>query len=140
MAYRLGKIAGSVAFFVPRRGLDLIRRMDRWDAGSQGLGKRKVLSEAEINQLVLPEPGQLLGLVTELLGYDRMRVKCADGEDRVCRVRGKMKRRVWIKMGDTVLVAPWDFQKGRGDILWRYTAAQAQLLEKRGLLPARAAA
>ena len=58
------------------------------------MGKRRVLSEGDINQLVLPEMGQLLGIVTQMFGYDRIMVKCSDGADRVCRIRGKMKRRV----------------------------------------------
>lgn len=98
------------------------------------MGKRKVLSESEIDRLVLPEKGQFLGRVTQLLGYDRFRVKCADGVERVCRVRGKMKRRTWIKSGDYVLVAPWEFQDTRGDILWRYRGNQIHLLEDRGLI------
>ncbi|MBS7644892.1 MAG: translation initiation factor eIF-1A [Candidatus Bathyarchaeia archaeon] len=98
------------------------------------MGKRKVLSESEIDRLVLPAKDQLLGRVTQLLGYDRFRVKCADGVERVCRVRGKMKRRTWIKSGDYVLVAPWDFQDERGDILWRYRDNQIHLLEDKGLI------
>ncbi len=69
--------------------------------------------------------------MTKLLGYDRVLVKCADGHDRLCRIRGKMKRRVWIRDGDTVIVAPWDFQpESRGDIVWRYTTPQAQVIRK----------
>ncbi len=98
------------------------------------MGKRKVLSESEIDQLVLPEKDQMLGRVIQLLGYDRFRVKCADDIERICRVRGKMKRRTWIRDGDYVLVAPWDFQDNRGDILWRYRGNQIFLLEKRGLI------
>jgi translation initiation factor 1A len=46
-----------------------------------------------------------------------------------------MKRRVWIKNGDVVLVAPWDFQSdSRGDVLWRYTQGQADWLQKKGFL------
>ncbi len=45
-----------------------------------------------------------------------------------------MKRRVWIKMGDTVLVAPWDFQQERGDIMFRYTAGQVESLRRSGQL------
>ena len=67
------------------------------------MGKRKVLSESEIDQLVLPEKDQILGRVIQLLGYDRFRVKCADDIERICRVRGKMKRRTWIRDGDYVL-------------------------------------
>ena len=44
-----------------------------------------------------------------------------------------MKRRVWIKVGDIVLMAPWDFQADtRGDILWRYTQNQADWLRNQG--------
>jgi translation initiation factor 1A len=77
----------------------------------------------------------MLGVVQKLLGYDRVMVKCADGHTRLCRIRGKMKRRVWVREGDLVIVAPWDFQsESRGDIVWRYTEAQAEELKKRGEL------
>ncbi len=99
------------------------------------MGKKKVLSEEEIKELVLPTEGQVLGIVTQLLGYDRVMVKCVDGYERLARIRGKLKRRVWIKEGDVVLVAPWDFAyETRGDILWRYTANQAEWLRKNGYL------
>jgi translation initiation factor 1A len=100
------------------------------------LGKKKVLSEGEIhNQLVLPAKTDVLGIAIKLLGYDRILVKCQDGHERLCRIRGKMKRRVWIREGDIVLVSPWDFQSDqKGDLFWRYTKAQAELLRKRGYL------
>jgi len=99
------------------------------------MGKKKVLSEGELKEMVLPGDGQVLGIVTQMLGYDRLRVKCVDGHERLCRIRGKMKRRVWIKAGDTVLVAPWDFQTiSRGDIIWRYTDSQTGWLKSHGHL------
>jgi len=99
------------------------------------LGKKKVLSEEEIHKLVIPAQGDVLGIATKLLGYDRILVKCQDGNERLCRIRGKMKRRVWIRQGDIVLVSPWDFQSDkRGDVFWRYTKAQAETLRKRGYL------
>jgi len=75
------------------------------------MGKRKVLSEANLSEMLTPGPGQMYGIVKNLLGYDRVLVECSDGVTRVCRIRGKMKRRVWIKMGDTVLVAPGTFSR-----------------------------
>lgn len=99
------------------------------------MGKKKVLSEGELKEMVLPAESQLLGIVTKMLGYDRMLVKCADGKERVCRIRGKMKRRVWIKVGDTVVVAPWDFQTDtRGDIIWRYRESQVDWLRTNNYL------
>jgi translation initiation factor 1A len=99
------------------------------------MGKKKVISEEELKEMVLPAPDQVLGVVTQMLGYDRLMVKCNDGHERVCRIRGKMKRRVWIKVGDVVLVAPWDFQsETKGDVIWRYTESQANWLKNKGYL------
>ena len=85
--------------------------------------------------MVLPSSGEILGIATKLLGYDRIMVKCQDGFERLCRIRGKMKRRVWIRVGDIVVVSPWDWQREtRGDLTWRYTKGQAEMLRIRGYL------
>ena len=99
------------------------------------MGKKKVLSEGAISELVYPAQGEVLGVVVKLLGFDRILVKCQDGHERLCRIRGKMKRRVWIREGDIVIVSPWDFQSDkRGDVVWRYTHAQADTLRRKGIL------
>jgi translation initiation factor 1A len=99
------------------------------------MGKKKVLNEGNLNEMVYPGQGELLGVVTKLLGFDRIMVKCQDGKERLCRIRGKMKRRVWIRENDVVLIAPWDFQSDtRGDVTWRYTAGQAETLRRKGIL------
>jgi len=99
------------------------------------LGKKKVLSEEELSEMVLPVANDVLGIAVKLLGYDRVLVKCQDGHERLCRIRGKMKRRVWIREGDIVLVSPWDFQSDkRGDIFWRYKRSQAEWLRRKGYL------
>lgn len=99
------------------------------------MGKKKVLSEEEISELVLPAANDVLGIAVKLLGFDRVLVKCQDGHERLCRIRGKMKRRVWIREGDVVLASPWDFQSDkRADLIWRYTRSQAELLRRKGYL------
>ena len=99
------------------------------------MGKKKVLSEEEISDMVLPTANDVLGVAIKLLGFDRVLVKCQDGNERLCRIRGKMKRRVWIREGDVVLVSPWDFQSDkRGDVTWRYTKSQAETLRRNGYL------
>jgi translation initiation factor 1A len=46
-----------------------------------------------------------------------------------------MKKRMWVREGDVVLVSPWDFQsEEKGDIIFRYTSNQAFLLRQRGYL------
>jgi translation initiation factor 1A len=99
------------------------------------MGKRKVISEDELSNMKLPNGSDVLGIAEKLLGFDRVLVKCKDGYQRLCRIRGKMKRRAWIREGDIVLVSPWDFQfEKRGDIIWRYKRNQAQWLKKEGYL------
>jgi len=99
------------------------------------VGKRKVLNEAHLKELVLPESGEFLGRVLKLSGGDHLLVKCTDGETRMCRIRGKMKRRMWIRQEDIVLVSPWDFDHRRADIVWRYIRAHADWLRANNYLP-----
>jgi len=98
------------------------------------LGKRKVLNEAHLKELVLPEQGELLGRVQKISGGNQVLVQCTDGEIRLCRIRGKMKRRMWIREGDIVLVSPWDFDHKRADIVWRYIKDHADWLENNGYM------
>jgi translation initiation factor 1A len=80
--------------------------------------------------------GEVLAVVVQMLGFDRVRAKCADGHIRVCRIRGRMKKRVWIRPGDVIIVVPWSFQTDRkADIIWRYTKAEADFLKRNNYLP-----
>ena len=99
------------------------------------MGKRKVKSEEELKNMVLPVANDVLGIAEKMLGFDRLLVKCQDGHERLCRIRGKMKRRAWIRVRDVVLVSPWDFQfDKRGDIIWRYKRNQVEWLRRKGYL------
>lgn len=99
------------------------------------MGKRKVLNEANLKNMVTPSEGELLGRVTKLSGGDLLIVNCIDGKIRICRIRGKMKRRMWVRENDIVLVAPWDFDDHRADVLWRYRGADVEWLTMNGYLP-----
>lgn len=99
------------------------------------MGKRKIISEENLGNMILPTGTDVLGIALKMLGNDRIMVKCQDGHIRLCRIRGKMRRRVWIRQGDTVLVSPWDFQSDkRGDIYWRYRRNQSSWLRDKGYL------
>jgi len=89
----------------------------------------------QIERVRLPRRGQILGEVEQLLGERRMSVKCTDGKTRLCRIPGKIRRRIWIKEGNIVLVEPWEVQTDeRGDVLWCYTRQQGGWLEQHGYL------
>ena len=57
-----------------------------------------------------PRKGEIPGVVEQILGHGKLKVRCNDKNIRLCRIPGKMKKRIWIREGDVVLVKPWDFQ------------------------------
>jgi len=99
------------------------------------VGRRKIRTEQDFSKMMLPVGSDVFGIATKMLGYGRIMVKCQDGHIRLCRIRGKMKRRNWIRLGDVVLVSPWDFQSDtKGDIFWRYRRNQMDWLRRKGHL------
>ena len=99
------------------------------------MGKKKVKSEEEFKVTMLPVANDVIGIAKKPLGFERLLVSCQDGKEHLCRIRGKMKRRMWIRVGDIVLVSPWDFQSDkRGDIIWRYKRNQVEWLRRNGYL------
>jgi len=100
------------------------------------MGKKLVKSESDIRKsMLMPNRNDILGIVDKNFGYTRMQVVCQDGHRRICRVRGKMKKRNWVRVGDVVLISPWDFEyEQKGDIIFRYTQNQASWLREQGLL------
>ncbi|MFA6049158.1 MAG: translation initiation factor eIF-1A [Candidatus Micrarchaeia archaeon] len=83
----------------------------------------------------MPRPGEILGVVSELLGGSRMRVQCQDNFERMCRIPGKIRKKLWIKTGDYVLIVPWTVESNeKGDIAYRYTYAQVDVLRRKGII------
>ena len=100
------------------------------------MGKRQVKSEEALKKIRLPEEGELFGRVLKMLGGENLIVKCLDGITRRGRIRGKLKRRIWIRDNDIVIIAPWDFKaEERGDILWRFTLPQVDWLKQNDHIP-----
>ena len=94
------------------------------------MGKRQVKNESALKEIRLPEEGELFGRVLKMMGGENVMIKCDDNITRRGRIRGKLKRRVWIRDNDIVIIAPWDFDDtGRGDIVWRFTIPQVQWLK-----------
>merc|ERR1712048_1447957 len=86
-------------------------------------------------ELVFKEDGQEYGQVMRMLGNGRCEVNCFDGTKRLCHIRGKMRKKVWVNQGDIVLVSLRDFQDEKGDIIVGYTPDEARNLKTYGELP-----
>lgn len=91
----------------------------------------------EVGRLPLPRRarGEVFGIASQLLGAARIRVMCEDDVSRMGRITGKMKKKMWIREGDLLILRPWGFQEGKADILFRYSRTQSQYLQRRNLLP-----
>lgn len=69
-----------------------------------------------------------------MLGSNHIRVRCGDGVTRMGRIKGKIKKRVWIREGDILIVIPWSFQDEKADIIYRYTKPQVEWLRSHNYL------
>ena len=83
----------------------------------------------------VPKGEEVLGILDQRLGGGRSKVRCLDGKSRICRVPGRLKRSLWVREGDLLLVEPWDFEGDKkGDIVYKYSKAQVAVLDRKGLL------
>ncbi|VVC00273.1 Translation initiation factor 1A [uncultured archaeon] len=83
----------------------------------------------------LPREGEILGVVIGTLGGGRLHVACKDGKERVCRIPGKIRRNIWVRDNDIVIIIPWEIGGDKkGDIVWRYNKYQAEFLRSKGYI------
>lgn len=73
-----------------------------------------------------------------MLGDGRVALQCFDNLARTGLIRGTMRRRVWINMGDIVLVGLREFQPDKADVIHKYSTEEARSLQAYGELPASA--
>jgi len=89
----------------------------------------------EIRRVRLPRGTETMGLLLARLGGSRCRVQCLDGKERICRIPGRLKRSLWVRENDIVLVEPWEFGGDeKGDIIFKYRPAQVKWLRNKGYL------
>jgi len=82
--------------------------------------------------LRMPDEDEVFAVVADMLGANRVKVRCMDGIERTARIPGKMQKRIWIREDDVVLVEPWDWQDEKADITWRYEKQEADQLREEG--------
>ncbi len=90
--------------------------------------------EPKIKRAKLPRENELIGIIETRLGGNRMEVSCLDGKTRNCRVPGRLRRRLWLRPGDVVIVQPWELDDKKADILFKYPSNQIEWLKANGYL------
>lgn len=80
--------------------------------------------------------GELYGIVRDISGGSRLRVFCEDGITRMVRIPGKLKKKMWVRIGDTVVVKKWVVQEDKkADLVYRYTKTQRERILQEGRIP-----
>jgi len=90
--------------------------------------------EDEIRRTKLPRPPEVFGVVEQRLGGSRMSVRCLDGKKRICRIPGRLKRKLWVREGDILLIEPWKDSTEKGDIIFKYNPNQVTWLKDKGFI------
>merc|ERR1712080_612229 len=73
--------------------------------------------------------------VTKMLGNGRLEAMCFDGVKRLCHIRGKLRKKVWINQSDIVLIGLRDYQDAKADVILKYSADEARNLKSYGEFP-----
>ena len=97
-------------------------------------GQQNQAQPGEVVRVRLPRGKEVLGILEQRMGASRIMIKCFDGKSRNCRVPGRLKKKLWLREGDVVLVEPWEFDNERGDILFKYSKAAIVKLKQQGML------
>ncbi len=90
--------------------------------------------EQKITRAKLPRGDEIIGIIEERLGGNKMKVNCLDGKTRNSRVPGRLKRKLWLRPGDIVIVKPWELDKSKGDVIFKYPSNQIEWLKRNGYL------
>tara|TARA_R110002020_G_scaffold363385_1_gene575681 strand:- start:649 stop:933 length:285 start_codon:yes stop_codon:yes gene_type:complete len=80
--------------------------------------------------------GELMGVVREVSGGSRLIAFCEDNMTRMVRIGGKLKKKMWTRVGDLVIIKKWQIQEDKkSDLVYRYTKTEKESLRRKGLIP-----
>lgn len=92
------------------------------------------VEQPKITRARLPRDKQVIGTIDQRFGGNKMGISCNDGKVRNCRVPGRLKRKLWLRPGNIVLIEPWDLDDSKGDVIFKYPGNQISWLKKNGYL------
>lgn len=104
----------------------------------RGVKTSRSVNKAGSRELKMRDDDQRYGIVTKLLGNNRVMVNIIEDNkvSRECRctIRGSMRRREWIRVDNVVLVALRDFADDVHDIIGKYNDDEVKTLTRMGEL------
>ena len=100
-------------------------------------GKKNNPEPTENIRVTLPykPKGEMFAVAETFQGGSRLQLICEDGKRRMGRIPGKLRRRMWVRENDLLIVVPWSFQDSKADVKFRYTPTQTSNLKRKGKIP-----
>ena len=93
-------------------------------------------SSSFTKKVKLPTKEQQFAVVIEMSGGSRLKAMCEDGKTRMVRIGGKLKRRMWTRMNDLILIQPWTVQsESKADLVHRYLPTERKWILNRDIIP-----
>ena len=105
---------------------------------SKSLKSKKIVTQPTENiRVTLPykPKGEMFAVAETFQGGSRLQLICEDGKRRMGRIPGKLRRRMWVRENDLLIVVPWSFQDSKADVKFRYTPTQTSNLKRNGKIP-----
>ncbi|MFH1585166.1 MAG: translation initiation factor eIF-1A [archaeon] len=96
--------------------------------------KKQEQEAPKVVRAKLPRGEEVIGIIEQRLGGNKMMVSCLDGKSRNCRVPGRLKRKLWLRPNDVVIIRPWELDKDKGDVVFKYRPNQIAWLRANGYL------
>ena len=90
--------------------------------------------QSQITRAPLPKGREVIGIIEQRYGGNKMKVNCLDGKERNCRVPGRLKRKLWLRPNDVVIIEPWELDNDKGDVVLKYHSNQIEWLKRNGYL------
>ena len=106
--------------------------------GNKTKKQKKVVDDFVERELVFKniEDYQEYGQVTKILGNKRFDVNCFDNKQRLAHAGGSLKRKkVFVKLGDVILVSIRTFEDSKCDILHVYNQKEIKRLKNLNEIP-----
>jgi translation initiation factor 1A len=83
-------------------------------------------------ELIFKDDMQCYGMVLATLGDRRFTCTCSDGKERLCKIRGKFRGRLYIQLHDILLISLREEEPEKADIIQKYQPQEVHELKKHG--------
>ena len=114
--------------------------MGKNKTGGKNFKKQKKNNDSNNKrELVFRENDQAYAMIIKSLGDVRFELDCFEldslDKKKIGHIRGAFRKKIWMNIGDIVLVSLRDFDKFKCDIIYKYTGDEAMSLKSLGEIP-----